>query len=173
MSRTGAFAKVGRVELRDGVIVRMSPIHVPHARARMHITQALLESVRRTMPELEVTDEVTIRFGGGFQPTADIVIWAPEGDVAALDGPVPGVTVKLVVEVSDATIGDDLGDKLAAYARAGVPEYWVVDVKARVIFQHAAPGPEGYGERKTLRFGEQAASLTLPDIDVETAALAG
>lgn len=119
-----------------------------------------------------MTDEVTIRFGGGFQPTVDIVIWAPEGDAAALDGPVPGALVKLVVEVSDATIGDDLGDKLAAYARAGVPEYWVVDVKARVIFRHSEPADGHYRGRKAVSFGEPVASFTLTGVIADTAALA-
>ncbi|MES1204056.1 MAG: Uma2 family endonuclease [Pseudomonadota bacterium] len=172
MARSGALAKLGRFELRGGVIVRMSPIHLPHARVRLALTIALTGAIKG-LPQFNVLDEVTVRLGGGFQPTSDIVLWAPVGDPMGLDGPLPGEMVKLVIEIANSSLADDLGDKLASYAGAGVPEYWVVDVKARVIFQHAAPGTDGYGERETLRFGERAGCLTLPDVAVETAALAG
>ena len=52
--------------------------------------------------------------------------------------------VLLVVEVSDSTLAYDRGTKLRLYARAGVPEYRIVDVDSRRILQYRDPCEEGY-----------------------------
>jgi Uma2 family endonuclease len=41
--------------------------------------------------------------------------------------------VALLVEVADSSLAYDLGEKKAAYARAGIPEYWVVDLRHDVV----------------------------------------
>jgi Uma2 family endonuclease len=47
--------------------------------------------------------------------------------------------LRLVVEVSDSTLGFDLTTKAELYARAGIAEYWVVDVAARRLIVHHEP----------------------------------
>ncbi len=42
----------------------------------------------------------------------------------------------LVIEVADSTVKYDLTTKRDLYARAGVEEYWVVDIKQRRLFVH-------------------------------------
>jgi len=95
MARRGAFATVGRVELRRGVITPMSPAYMPPAGA----------------------------------PTADIVVFSPAA-IGDESGPLPGNAARLIVEVAAASLADDLGEKLVDYARFGLAEYWVADVRA-------------------------------------------
>lgn len=160
MARRGAFVKVGRVELRGGVLTPMSPTHYNHANIMFTLTQAIVRALGNT--GLRVLNEVTVAFGGGFQPTADIVVWDPALAPADLDGPIPGAAVKLVIEVADASLGDDLGDKLADYANAGLAEYWVADVRGRLILRHEQPVAGAYKVRAPLLFGQPAPALTLP-----------
>ena len=47
--------------------------------------------------------------------------------------------VGLVIELSDSSLKADTGPKLAAYAAAGVPAYWVLNLVADVI--HIYEGP--------------------------------
>ena len=168
MTRRGAFVKVGRVELRGGVITPMSPTHYNHANVMFLLTQSILAALGNS--GLRVLNEVTVAFGGGFQPTADIVIWDPALTPADLDGPIPGAAVKLVIEIADASLGDDLGEKLAHYANAGLSEYWVVDVRGRMLFRHEQPVEGAYKVRSPVQFGQAAPALTLP-LTVDTAAL--
>ncbi|UFP95226.1 Uma2 family endonuclease [Gloeobacter morelensis MG652769] len=49
----------------------------------------------------------------------------------------------LVVEVADSSLGFDLGAKAAAYARAGVPTYWVLDVQGRALHVHEEASSDG------------------------------
>lgn len=170
MARRGAFAKVGRVELRGGVLTAMSPVHLSHSNAFAALHIALRDALAAAGLKLRVNPEISVAFGGGFQPTADLVVWDPGLAPADLDGPIPGAAVKLVIEIADASLGDDLGDKLADYANAGLAEYWVVDVRGRLILRHEQPAGGAYKVRAPLRFGEPAPALTLP-LQLDTAAL--
>ena len=55
--------------------------------------------------------------------------------------------LRLVVEISDRSYHFDMGIKASLYARAGICEYWVVDVRdtyAPVLIVHRRPGDGGY-----------------------------
>jgi Uma2 family endonuclease len=170
MARKGAFAKVGRVELRRGMIEVMSPVYLNHSLILSRLFLVVATEVAAKLPGLVATTELSVKFGGGFQPVSDIVIWDETALQGALDGPLPGGAARLVIEVLESTLADDLGEKMQDYARAGLPEYWVVDVKGRIVFLHTKPDQDGYKERNVVRFGEALQSLTLP-LELDTRSL--
>jgi Uma2 family endonuclease len=49
-----------------------------------------------------------------------------------------GDELQLLVEVADTSVNFDLTVKSGLYARAGVREYWVLDVRERAVFVHRA-----------------------------------
>ena len=53
-----------------------------------------------------------------------------------------GEEIILAVEVADTTLYSDMTTKRDLYARAGVPEYWVVDLNARrlIVYKGLAEG---------------------------------
>jgi Uma2 family endonuclease len=161
-----------RVELRRGMICKMSPQYVPHARVKMHLTHALDAALKAAGLGWEVWNEVSVAFGDGFEPLPDIVVWNPAEAPSDLDGPIPAAAVKLIVEVSDSSLADDLGEKLEDYAGGGLAEYWVADIKGKLILRHAGPQAGGYARREPLRFGEPASLLTHAAIIIDTSALA-
>lgn len=168
--RAGGFGDV-RVELRRGAIVKMSPQYVPHAAVKTALAKALETALTSAGLEWEVYQEVSVSFGSGFEPLPDIVVWDPSAAPAKLEGPVPAEAVKLIVEIAETTLADDLGEKLEDYARGNLPEYWVADVKGRLILRHAGPQENGYARREPSRFGETASSLVYPSVAVDTAKL--
>ncbi len=142
MAEKGAFAGF-RVELRRGMILKMSPQHYPHARIKQDIQYGLQKAILDAGLNWEVLTEPTVSFGGGFEPMPDVVVF----DSAMMpnkSGTIPGGAVKLIVEVGDSTLADDMGDKREEYAAAGLAEYWVADVKARTVIRHAAPLTAAY-----------------------------
>ncbi len=56
----------------------------------------------------------------------------------------------LTVEVSDTTLRRDRRVKLALYARAGIPEFWIVNLELREAEIYRSPGGDAYAsvERK-------------------------
>ncbi len=170
MARKGAFATVGRVELRRGMIALMSPVYRPHARLLRQMLLAWIDVLGARDDGLTVDPGVSVRLADEFQPTADLVVWSQGVAAADAEGPVPADLVRIVIEVADTSVDDDLGEKMIDYARAGVPEYWVADVKGRVLFIHTGPAPEGYAKRQVVPFGQLAMSPTL-GLRVETGGL--
>lgn len=170
IARTGGFGDA-RLELRDGEIVKMSPKHVPHAEAEAVLFMALRDAVQAGDAGLGVLPGVSLALGDYFQPLPDLVIWEPAALDVSPSGPLPARAVRLVVEVAQSTLADDLGLKLASYARAGVAEYWVADVAKGRILLHAEPDGETYARREPRAFGERFDALTLP-LTIDTSALA-
>lgn len=169
IARAGGFGDA-RLELREGRIVKLSPQNYPHGRAKTELYEALKGPLKTACATFGIMPEVSVGFEAYFQPMPDIVVW----DRAALDveptGPLPGHAVRLVVEVADSSLADDLGDKLASYARVGVPEYWVADVGKQRLFLHANADGDTYERRETYPFGDKVSALTLP-LTLDTAGL--
>ena len=69
----------------------------------------------------------------------------------------------LVVEVSDTTLDFDLRVKGPLYARAGIQEYWVVDLKARRLVVHREPVAGVYQSIEAYSEDESVAPLAAPD----------
>jgi Uma2 family endonuclease len=63
--------------------------------------------------------------------------------------------ILLLAEVSHATLQFDLTTKALLYAKAGISEYWVLDVEERHVVVHREPTPEGY--RNITFHGEEEA----------------
>lgn len=168
--RSGGFGDA-RVELRRGMIVKMTPQYLAHARAKNLLAKAIDAAVAATFPAWSAYQEVSVAFAGDFCPMPDIVVWDATSVSAGFDGPVPASAVKLIVEVSDSTLSDDVGEKLEDYADAGVAEYWVVDVKGRQILQHVRPASGTYAERTPVAFGATIISKAYPALRVDTTSL--
>ncbi len=48
--------------------------------------------------------------------------------------------VFLLIEVADSSLALDRDVKLARYAAAGIPEVWIVNMRARQVEAYAEPG---------------------------------
>jgi Uma2 family endonuclease len=70
----------------------------------------------------------------------------------------------LVVEVSDGTRDDDLGEMALLYARAGIREYWVVDIQHKAVVVHLEPNDAGYGDVSTMHLGEVLHPAAIPAV---------
>ena len=66
----------------------------------------------------------------------------------------------------------DLGRKARLYARTGVPEYWVIDVKGRQIIRMVEPVGEAYGRHDVFAWGEPVEARTIPNLIIDTTTLA-
>jgi Uma2 family endonuclease len=158
MADRGAFAGF-RVELRRGMILKMSPQHIPHARVKSVLQHALERAIAEAGLGWEVLTEATVSFGGGFEPMADITVFDPA--LAGGARTIPAAAVKLVVEVSETTLTDDMGEKREDYARGGLAEYWVADVQAKTVVRHSQPSTGGYlNEAAPVAISQPLAMLT-------------
>jgi Uma2 family endonuclease len=155
------------IELIHGEIIQKTPQNQPHAAANDNGYDALTDV-----------------FGKGYvQHSAPIVIdeeSSPEPDLAVLkehrrtytDNP-NATDCLLVVEVSDSTLSIDKATKAELYAKAGIAEYWIVNINARTIIVHREPssseGEVGYGHIQTYDATKTIAPLARPEVVIAVA----
>ena len=168
LDREGAFGD-RRTELIAGDIYYMSPQFRPHGFAKDELAYRLRRALEAMGSAVHVATEQSIDFSPHSQPQPDIILTSePQGD-----GAIPGSSVLLIVEVSDATLDFDLGVKADLYADAGVPEYWVVDVNENRVLMHANPRSDGsgYDGQLDVPFGAPLHAATIDGLTVKTAGL--
>ena len=106
------------------------------------------------------------------EPRPDLAILAPRADGYRTSHPGPS-EILLLIEVADTTLAFDRDTKAASYARAGVPECWVVDLAGDQILVMRSPGPDGYGEVRIRYRGEQVGVASYPEVAVDVAKVLG
>ena len=72
----------------------------------------------------------------------------------------------LITEVANASLKFDRQDKAELYARAAVPEYWVVNVADGIIEQHGEPASGSYARVTPFRRGQTIAPLAFQEVAV-------
>jgi Uma2 family endonuclease len=68
----------------------------------------------------------------------------------------------LLIEVSDSTLNFDLTVKAPLYARAGILDYWVVDIQNSLVHVHRAPLQGIYASVLKYGFNEDISPLAKP-----------
>ena len=158
-----------RYELIEGELIERVGKNHPHMRAVMLLCRWL----NRIFAEGRVLQEPSIHLTPQDTPYSD-----PEPDAIVLNRPFDTFAgkahpedIELVVEVSDTTLGLDATRKAALYARAGIQDYWVLDINGRRIIVHREPVGEAY--RSITAFGEDepANPLAAPDDSVRASDL--
>ncbi len=71
-----------------------------------------------------------------------------------------------MVEVADRSVRYDLGRKARLYALHGIPELWVLNLRAERLFVHRDPTPRGYATSRILGPGESISALAFPEIEL-------
>jgi Uma2 family endonuclease len=168
--RTGAIAEDENIELIEGLLVKKMPHNPPHD-GTVYATQDVLLPqlpsgwVCRVQMVFNVPDS---------RPEPDLVI--ARGDRRTYFTRHPGLAdLGFVIEVADTSVNTDRADKLRVYARAGVPEYWIVNIPDRQIEVYTDPqpasNPPAFATRRTYA-ATDAVPVTLDGVTVGTVAVA-
>jgi Uma2 family endonuclease len=160
-----------RVELIEGVLFEMAAQNNPHA-----------QSVELTR------DALTRAFGPNYWVRAQMSLdltphSVPDPDLAVVQGTVRGTastptTALLIVEVSETTLWHDRHLKGGVYARVGIPDYWIVNLRRRrlEVWRNPVPDPAArfghrYADRTFLSPTDAISPLALPQARVAVADL--
>jgi len=162
-------AEAHRYELIEGELVLKVGKKNPHMRAVLLLTNWL----RSVFGDLRVLQEPSIDVSPEDHPTSE-----PEPDAVVLSRPfleypaqAPSADILLVAEVSASTLTFDLTTKAALYARAGIPEYWVLDVQRRRVIVHRDPSHDRYQSIQSYLEQEPIQPLHAPQASVQVSQL--
>lgn len=162
MAEAGIFSERDRVELIEGEVVRMSPIGSRHASAVRRV-DFLFGS--RLAGRAIVSVQNPVRLSDTSEPEPDVALLLPRPDFYSESHPGP-TDVLLIIEVADTTVQYDRRVKANLYARAGVPEYWLMDLPGDAIERHSEPSADGYRIVQRFHRGERIGVQALPDVEL-------
>jgi Uma2 family endonuclease len=163
----GVFSPSDHVELLDGEILAMTPQGSAHATAVGLVESALRPHFAaghhlRTQRPFALDDK--------SEPEPDVVV--VPGGLREYRNAHP-TTAVFLVEVSDTTLLYDRTHKARAYARAGIPEYWVMNLPDGVLEVYRDPNPAPgtplgwvYRTTRTLGPSDTITPLAAPNTQV-------
>jgi len=96
------------------------------------------------------------------EPEPDLVVLQRDFSHFEREQPRPE-DLRLVIEVANTTLDFDLTTKAALYARAGIVEYWVLDVVGRRMIVHREPRAGRYASVVAYSDQESVAPLAAPE----------
>lgn len=166
MDDLGILSPDERTELIDGQIILMASKGTPHVTA-LHLLAHTLrdqlgsEALVRTQDPIQLTD-----------------FSEPEPDIAIVRGHIldyadhhpTAQEVDWIIEVADSTLKYDTETKAELYARSGIADYWVLDLKNRRFHIFRNPQPTGYSSHLMLAEPNQISPLAFPTLSLDLTA---
>lgn len=156
--RSGVLHPDDRVELLEGVIVAMAPQNPPHS-GTVTITS---EALRKAVAERAVIrTQLPLILGTHSVPEPDIALVPEPASQYLTRHP---TTAWLLIEIAETSLPQDRLTKARMYATAGIPEYWIVNVRDRCVevFRRPDPAAHVYREVVTARREDRLELTGLP-----------
>lgn len=167
--RDGLLDEDDHVELLRGIVVPMTPQGIVHARVIRELTEHFVLAVRGVA---KVLVQLPLTVGEDSEPEPDLaVVSLAEAD--RRDGHPRSALI--VIEVAGDSLRTDRSLKGEIYARAGVAEYWIVNLEERCIEVHRDPDPRAarYGAMFRVAGTECVAPVAFPGASLPVALLFG
>ena len=163
------FLRDRQVELLNGDMIEMPPEGSEHAQ----LSTDAADDLRQLLgSQALVRDAKPITLPhSGSEPQPDLAIVEPVREVYRSRHPYPS-DVFWLIEYSNTSLAKDLDTKRKTYAQAGIREYWVVDLKTRLVKVFRDPIEGDYRSELTLQTGE-ISPLAFPDVKVSVQKLLG
>lgn len=160
MTEAGIFSEDDRIELIEGELIKMSPIGTRHAACVDRLNYLLVKSLSDLVI---VRVQSPIILGQYSEPEPDLTLLKPRKDFYVNRHPGP-TDVKLIVEVSDKSLGYDREVKLPLYAKANIPEVWIVNLEHFSVEMYTNETQSGYESMNSYAKGQLLKSKMFPQL---------
>lgn len=163
MAEAGILGEDDRVELIDGELIDMAPIGNDHVDAVNGLTETLvLACVGRAV----VSVQNPMHVDPLNEPLPDFVVFRLRAKGGHAGGAPWPSEVLLLIEVADTSLAFDRKLKRPIYARAGIPEYWIVDLKRRMVEVHRDPAGGEYATMQAYGPNDAVALAAVPEVTI-------
>ena len=164
MVEAGIVGPEERLEIVHGELIPRADKSARHEILKREMNYRL---VRGLPPEALFIPETGWRLEPTLYLEPDFLIF-PAGVRQAA---VTGRDALLVIELSDSTLGYDLGREAFVYSSHGIPERWVIDAVRLVIQVHRQPGREGYASVTLQERNDLVTPHLVPELSIRLADL--
>jgi Uma2 family endonuclease len=158
MIDAGVFNEDERIELIRGEVVEMAPIGPPHEASVARLTTLLVQKTLGKAIVWPQNNSIRLPISGS-RPEPDVTLLRWRDDYYGASKPATASDVLLIIEVAETSVKYDRSVKGPLYAEAGIPEYWIVNLKDGAIEVYTDPSEGAYKQTRKARRGE---TLPLP-----------
>jgi Uma2 family endonuclease len=167
MAEVGILRPDERVELIDGEIIDMPPVGSVHAGTVDQMAKILGDALGG---RAIVRAQNPISLDDHSEPEPDIALLRRRDDFYKSAHPTPD-DVLLVVEIADSSLLFDRNVKIPLYARHGIVEVWLVDVRGWRVTRCRSPLRGEYTLIDQPDLGTPLAISAIPDVRLTLNAL--
>ncbi len=162
MYEAGVFKPDERLELINGEILKVAPMNAPHMSYVIRLSRIFTE---RLAKRAIVSTQLPVVINEESEPEPDISILRWRSD-DYFSGKPSVQDVYAIIEVASTSLVYDRRIKLPLYARADVPEVWIVKVQERELEVYRSPKGEAYSESRVLKPSDVVSLLAFPDVEI-------
>jgi Uma2 family endonuclease len=167
MIEAGTLGEDDHVQLIAGAVVAMTPQGPAHALVIQNLTRLVAQGLAA---DLALRPQLPLTLPDDSEPEPDLAVVRLADARSREHHP---RTALLVVEVAGDSLRLDRQTKAALYARAGIPEYWIVNLAESTVEVHRDPDPEtgAYREKAVVSSEGTLAATSVPGLRVDVADL--
>ena len=157
-----------KLELVEGELIRKMSKKRPHVNALALLAGWLAQTFGLLFVNQEAPVDVAPEDNPTNEPEPDIIVLKREFTHFVSANPQPK-DLHLVVEIANTSLNFDLATKATLYARAGIEEYWILDVPGRRLLVHREPKFGYYASVVAYGESESIAPLAAPQKQFQVA----
>jgi Uma2 family endonuclease len=158
--RAGILTSDDQVELLDGQIIEMVPQDPPHAST----TDEGSDYLKTLFAErAKVRTQLPVTLAPDSEPEPDIAIVRIDPNRYRNRHPGPE-DIFLVIEIADSTLSRDRNRKAKVYAKAGILEYWIVNLNQQQLIVLKNPQAGVYQSEQILLTNAQITPDAFPEV---------
>lgn len=161
MGEVGILSSDERTELLDGEIIVMPPMRKQHLGPMTILDYGFKLNIN--MEHAVAVSQVPVLLDSECAPQPDVMLVKP-GEFFRTDNIPTASDVLLVVEASYSSLDYDRDRKMPAYARNGIPEYWLADANERTVDIHTDPQDGIYTNVRTVGMDGTLSPTAFPDV---------
>lgn len=161
MLEAGILTTDDAVELLNGQVIEMSPQEPRHAATTRRASRYL----DRLLEGADVRTQLPLTLKPKSEPEPDIAVVRLHPNEYADHHPA-AEDVFLLIEISDTTLRKDRNQKALVYAKAGIFDYWILDLNKRQAFIFRNPQSSGYQSEVVVLPIESCALVAFPDVQI-------
>lgn len=164
----GVFQPGDPIELIGGELLVAEPQGAPHYTSIQKTARAL---ERAFGPSWNIRTQGPMGLDEESEPEPDVAVVPGDPEDYSTSHPSRAV---LVVEVSESSLAFDRGHKGSVYARAGMMDYWIVNLVDRLLEVYREPVPDAaapfgarYSRREDFDTSDQVSPLVAPHARIQ------
>jgi len=163
MGETGIISADEKVELIEGQIIKKPMKGTSHEAAITRAERALRKPLEdRVLLRLQSA----VRLSDYSEPEPDIAVVYPDAMDYEDHHPTPP-EIYLIVEIADTTLKRDKESKAKVYAKAGINDYWVLDITNRQLYAFREPTATGYKNEQILSDDATISPIAFPNVTIK------